>query len=113
MCLDIDLLIIGADSPEDVRNWLEQLQPLHIPTLAVTTTASAPFLQASADSQQLAGVLSGTAATAAYQQRLNDTLPREWNIYATAIVLTISVLLSGLLSAGLQTLMRRANKAKL
>lgn len=69
------LVIIFASRMEDVRTWLEIVQPVnHLPVVAVTTAAADPVLLPYVQSGQLAGLVSGFDGAAAYQSLRDEPL---------------------------------------
>lgn len=68
------LSLVVAAASEDVRRWLEQVQPYHgAPVVAVTSAVADPSLRPYLDSGQLAGLVSGWDGGGAYIQRSERT----------------------------------------
>ena len=103
-------LVVAAQS-EDVRRWLEQVQPLNqAPVIAVTSAAADPALRPYWDSGQIQGLVSGFDGGIRYRQLLNrPLLPQEerllgWQLtgqgmgFIVLVILVILGNLAGLLS---------------
>ncbi len=100
------LVLVVAAQSEDVRRWLEQVQPLNqAPVIAVTSAAADPPLRPYWDSGQLRGLVSGFDGGIRYRQLLNrPLLPQEerllkWQLTGQGmgfIVLVIVVVLGNL-----------------
>ena len=68
------LSLVVAAASEDVRRWLEQVQPYNgAPVLAVTSAVADPSLRPYLNSGQLAGLVSGWDGGGAYIQRSERT----------------------------------------
>ncbi len=68
------LSLVVAAGAEDVRRWLEQVQPFNgAPVVAVTSAVADPSLRPYLDSGQLAGLVSGWDGGRAYVQRSERT----------------------------------------
>lgn len=69
------LVVIVAARTDDVRQWLEIVQPVdRLPVVAVTTAAADPTLLPYVQSGQLAGLVSGFDGAAAYQSLRDEPL---------------------------------------
>ncbi len=66
------LVVAVAAQADDVRHWLEQVQPLErTPVIAVTGAAADPILRPYLDSNQLLGLVSGFDGAAGYLRLLD------------------------------------------
>ncbi len=97
------IAVIVASQSDDVRRWLEIVQPVNrLPVVAVTTAAADPTLLPYVQSGQLAGLVSGFDGAAAYQalraeplapdaQRRQNLVTQAQNWGALALLLIVLV----------------------
>jgi len=91
---ETSLVMIISDSPDFVRNWLEQISPWHpdLPTLAISTSLSEALILPYFESGQLSGFLAGHPGGEGQNQQANQ---RAWQV---GMLIMMVVLILGMIT---------------
>ena len=91
---ETNLVMLISDSPDFVRNWLEQISPWHpdLPTLAISTSLSEAMILPYFESGQLSGFIAGHPGGVGQNQQANQ---RAWQV---GMLIMMVVLILGMIT---------------
>lgn len=114
---DFNALVLITDSGENARAWIEQVGSAlgETPLLVISSAQSAPIVQPYVQSQQVAGMISGLAGAASYEQlaqRSNGSVRKYWDAYQTGLILMVAMIVLGGLVQIVRNLFTRPRNVK-
>ena len=104
---DFSQVILLTDTPENARDWVEQVQPelakKQVPLIVVSSAQAAPMLRPYQQSGQITALLSGLTGGTAYEQirQVRGSGTTSYNAYLAGILaMTLFILMGGIVSQG-------------